>query len=217
VVDGRNLPQGNRPPRDIGSSASRLMQLIDGSHYQAKVSDQERRLIRLWIDSSANYAGTYACLGCGVYTVPLLPEVLINRCGGCHGNEGKKKRLLNEYDLPSLCNLDRPDKSLLLRAPLAKAAGGLGICEGDVFQNTGDADYQRLLAAVQVGARELAEGKRFEMPGFRPNRHYLREMQRFGFLPADLKPEDPVDYYAADQDYWKSFWWQPTPEPAGGE
>ena len=30
VADGRN-GLGNRPPRDIGSSASRLMQLMDGS------------------------------------------------------------------------------------------------------------------------------------------------------------------------------------------
>jgi hypothetical protein len=48
------------------------------------------------------------------------------------------------------------------------------------------------------------------MPGFRPNRHYIREMQRFGFLPKDLGPDDPIDHYATDQAYWASFWWRPA-------
>ena len=53
VADGRNEPIGNRPPRTIGSSASRLMRLIDGSHYEAKLSDEEQKVVRLWIDASA--------------------------------------------------------------------------------------------------------------------------------------------------------------------
>jgi cytochrome c553 len=210
MADGRNQPFGNRPPRTIGSSASRLMQLIDGSHYGAKLSDHERRVVRLWIDASAPYAGTYASLGCGVYSVPLSIPTLVNRCAGCHKKDGKGKLMLEEYTLQSLCNLDRPDKSLMLRAPLAKEAGGLGICEPIVFATTGDADYQNLRAALQAGAAALAQGKRFDMPGFRPNRHYIREMQRFGFLPKDLGPDDPIDHYATDQAYWASFWWRPA-------
>ncbi|MFH1265134.1 MAG: polysaccharide lyase family protein, partial [Planctomycetota bacterium] len=38
VSDGRN-GLGNRAPRTIGSSASRLMTLVDGSHYEAKLSE----------------------------------------------------------------------------------------------------------------------------------------------------------------------------------
>jgi hypothetical protein len=52
------------------------------------------------------------------------------------------------------------------------------------------------------------------MPGFRPNKFYIREMQRFGFLPQDLSPSDPVDPYATDEAYWQSFWWQPRHEGA---
>ena len=32
VADGRNYT-GNTPPRTVGSSASRLLRLVDGSHY----------------------------------------------------------------------------------------------------------------------------------------------------------------------------------------
>ncbi len=210
VADGRNQPFGDRAPRTIGSSASRLMKLIDGNHYDAKLSDHERQLIRLWIDSSATYAGTYASLGCGMYTVPVPGETLQGRCLKCHKGPDKERPIaVKGHSLESLCNLDRPPKSLLLRAPLAKSAGGLELCGPAVFQDTQDPDYQKLLAAVQVGARQLAEGKRFDMPGFQPNRFYLREMRRWGFLPMGLQPQEPIDYYAVDQAYWKSFWWQP--------
>jgi hypothetical protein len=207
VADGRNEPYGNRPPRSIGSSASRLMQLIDGSHYDAKLSEQERKVIRLWIESSAAYAGTYASLGCGIYPVHLPVPELTRRCLACHGEDGKAKSALQGRNLQALCNLDRPEKSLVVRAPLAKQAGGLGICGEDVFTNKEDADYRRILASIETAAGELAAGRRFDMPGFRPNQYYIREMQRFGFLPQNLMPDEKIDYYATDQAYWESFWW----------
>ena len=47
------------------------------------------------------------------------------------------------------------------------------------------------------------------MPGFRPTKHYIREMQRYGILPADLPPTGPIDPYATDKAYWDSFDYQP--------
>jgi len=44
------------------------------------------------------------------------------------------------------------------------------------------------------------------MPGFKPNAAYIREMKKFGILPETLTPEDPVDPYATDEKYWRSFW-----------
>jgi hypothetical protein len=41
VADGRNQPYSNRAPRTIGSSASRLMGFLDGSHHGARLSDLE--------------------------------------------------------------------------------------------------------------------------------------------------------------------------------
>jgi hypothetical protein len=35
-------------------------------------------------------------------------------------------------------------------------------------------------------------------------------MKRFGILPEALNPaQGPIDVYATDQAYWKSFWFQP--------
>lgn len=248
VSDGRNEPAGNRPPRTIGSSASRLLRYLDGSHYRAKLTDDERRLVRLWIDAGAVYAGTYAALGSGMYPVEFPVARMEARCGSCHGHQPPKPQIGRGlyfrfgtngpalplvhafgdlarirgamgyykfgYALPpqALCNLSRPEKSVLLRAPLAKRAGGLEWCGQAVFADTTDADYRELLGSVQTAAQLHAAGKRFDLPGFRPNDYYLRALQRYGVLPADLAPDAPLDGYAADRAYW-----QAVLTPAAGE
>ena len=247
ISDGRNEKYGDRPPRTIGSSASPLLKLLDGSHYDAKPSERERKVVRLWIETSAVYAGTYAALGSGMDPVAFPIAVMEKRCGGCHGAEPPAKSrigtglyfrfgdagpylpLVHEFtDLQkirgsigyykfgsarppqSFSNLTRPEKSLLVRAPLSPQSGGLGLCEPTVFSDTDDPDYQTILAAILDAARRHQESKRFDMPGFRPNVYYIRMMQRYGILPADLSPDEPVDVYATDQAYWKSFWHDPA-------
>ena len=218
VVDGRNQPFGNRPPHSYGSAASRLMKLVDGSHYGARLSPQETKLVRLWIETSATYPGTYAALGCGFYPVHMPYGPLRQVCGKCHGREvsdqyGKRvvldfPRAWGERAEP-VANLSRPEKSYVLLAPLAKQAGGLGLCKEPVFKSTDDPLYRETLAAIRDAHDRLMAGKRFDMPGFRPNDHYIREMQRFGFLPKNLKPTEPIDCYAIDRAYWNSFYYQP--------
>ena len=112
VADGRNA-HGNHPPRTIGSSASKLITRIDGSHYDVIVSPQEATIIRLWLDSGAVANGTYAIMDGGT------PES--------------------------------------------------------------------------------------------PSPHYIREMKRYGILPHDLDAAaDPIDVYATDEAYWRSFWHNPA-------
>ena len=72
-----------------------------------------------------------------------------------------------------------------------------------------DLDYQEILTAIADAAEQLQERKRFDMPGFCPNEHYVREMRRFGFLSKDLGTDDPIDVYATDRAYWESFWHVP--------
>ena len=90
------------------------------------------------------------------------------------------------------------------------------MCKETVFASTDDPLYQKILAAIQDAHRRLNQHKRFDMPGFRPNEHYIREMQRFGFLPKDLGPNDPVDIYAVDKAYWDSFHYEPQVRVADG-
>jgi hypothetical protein len=114
IADGRNA-HGNRPPRTMGSSASKLMQRIDGRHYDVRVTPPEAKLIRLWLDSGAAANGTYAVM------------------------------------------------------------------------DGGTADQ--------------------------PSPNYIREMQRYGVLPAAAAAGLPVDGYATDEAYWRTFWYQPGTAP----
>ena len=58
-------PIGNDTPYTTFSYASPLMKKIDGSHHDVKLTAEEQKTVRLWIDSAANYAGTYASYGTG--------------------------------------------------------------------------------------------------------------------------------------------------------
>jgi len=189
------------------------------------------------------------------------------RCAGCH--HGKQcplpRSLADENGLsfwspdmndPRLrhsrhivFNLSRPEKSLVLLAPLARAAGGYEICRGPQASRTGiqpverphgqnaratpgrpevlphtdpaavgspifadrtDADYRAILTMCEAGRRRLDQIKRFDMPGFRPRPEYLREMKRFGVLPASLDlDKDPINVYSLDRRYWALFGWKP--------
>jgi mono/diheme cytochrome c family protein len=229
--------------------------MVDGSHYEVKLTTVEWRTLWLWIESGAPYVGSYAGLRnteqqevAGTAPGAVFgqhQEVLQRRCANCHsvGSEaenaakplpypkewseqnkkiagrptGAYERVLLKddpiarYSTHALLNFTRPELSPLLLAPLAKAAGGLESC-GIVFRDRTDPDYKSLLAGLRKGQALLDAEPRFGAPGFKPNRQYVREMKRFGVLPAafDLT-KNPLDVFQTDQSYWKSLWYQPLP------
>jgi hypothetical protein len=164
-------------------------------------------------------------------------EAMNRRCDSCHQGPSRLPHALSDENTPSfwrpnwsdrrlhlsrhvVFSLTRPEQSLVLLAPLARKAGGYGACKDpktgqggevvEVFGNTNDADYQKILAAIRRGKRTLDEITRFDMPGFRPTPYYVREMKRYGVLPDSLDAaKDPIDVYATDRAYWRSLWWQP--------
>ncbi|MBE3071223.1 MAG: PD40 domain-containing protein [Planctomycetes bacterium] len=241
VADGRNQ-FGNRPPRAMGAAASRLLTKISGAHHDVKVTDHERKMLWYWIESGAVYPGTYAAPGSGMvggYVENAIQridldwpaaktgmETIARRCGGCH-NKGQPLPSSATHDAKGhtrhlVYNLTRPEKSVLLLGPLAKAAGGYGTCQArtpppkpgekapEVFADTADPDYLKILASIQEAKGWLDAHKRFDMPGFRPYDPYVREMKRYGILAESVGPNDPIDPYATDRAYWKSLWYQPV-------
>jgi hypothetical protein len=123
-------------------------------------------------------------------------------------------------------NLSRPEKSLILLAPLASDAGGYALCRQrdekgassepvTVFADANDPDYQKILTLCREGKQHLEQIKRFDMPGFRPTPGYIREMQRYGILARDLPEDAVIDVYATDRAYWRSLWWRPTTTAVG--
>jgi hypothetical protein len=252
ISDGRNLPRSNYAPRTLGSSASRLLTLLDGMNHGVKATPFQKKMLRLWIDSGAAYPGTYAALGCGmigdyaenqeIHTGEDWPatqaaaKVIQQRCAACHSEPARllPQSLADERGVsfwqPSLedprlltsrhivFNLSRPEKSLILLAPLAESAGGWGLCREPktrepvtVFADKSDPGYRDLLALCIAGKDSLAQGtRRFDMPGFRPRADWVREMKRFGILPADGDPAAPLDCYAVERRYWESLWYKPA-------
>jgi hypothetical protein len=104
-----------------------------------------------------------------------------------------------------LFNLNHPAKSLILRAPLGKEAGGLGWCrregtdDGAVFTGKDDPDYRMLLETARDAADRI---NAVDLPGFAPHEHYWRQMKRFGIVPDDFNPDgDPYDLRQIDARY----------------
>ncbi len=248
-VDGRNQPKSNLAPRSIGSSASPLIKKFNGSHYNAKATEHELNMIRYWIESGAPYPGTYAALGCGMIggyaenkqdqsdtrwpSTIAAAEAVRQRCVQCHDKSLPLPLALSDnrnippwdarpgYVLRHLVyNLTRPEKSLILLAPLSKQAGGYGLCKPVnnnttqnepliVFADTNDLDYQKILTLCVAGSKQLDTIKRFDMQDFQPRPAYVREMKRYGILPKDIAADAAIDIYATDREYWQSLWYKP--------
>jgi hypothetical protein len=250
--DGRNQPRSNYAPRRLGSATSRLLSLLDGSHYGVKADPHQKTMLRLWIETGAAYPGTYAALGSGMIggyleeqqidtdadwpAAKAAADVIGRRCVSCHDSRSRRlpSNLSDELGVtlwqsdlmersPSnsrhlVYNLTRPEKSLILLAPLSEAAGGFGLCRepatrqpATVFASTSDADYQQLLALCAAGKARLDAIKRFDMPEFRPPKEWMREMKRYGILPAAVKSDEPINVYATERSYWRSLWHTPSP------
>lgn len=64
-------------------------------------------------------------------------------------------------------NLTHPEWSQMLTAPLAKEAGGLGLCRNaedkPIFSDSADADYRAIFLALEKGKRMLERNPRVDM------------------------------------------------------
>ena len=153
-------------------------------------------------------------------------QVVRKRCWSCHATPGTigdgtgirfhkkddpRNRHCWRFSRHIIFNLTRPEKSFYLMAPLAKEAGGLGLCTNAqgkaVFASKDDPDYKKLLALVEDAKSILDSDPRFDMPNFCPNPEYLREMKRYGILPTDTDPAKcRIDPYETDRRYWSLDW-----------
>ncbi|MDR1492008.1 MAG: hypothetical protein LBT05_04725 [Planctomycetaceae bacterium] len=229
--DNRNRPESNFPPYTIGAAASRLYQLIEREHEGAKLSAQEKKIVKYWLEAGANYAGTYAANGTGLIgwyyrnkntqndlgwqESAAMREAIARRCDKCHTQE-KNLRIAHNlsddggrFNRHTIFNLTSPEKSNVLRAPLSKAAGGTQRCPEIVFADKNDPDYQAIFAGIERGRRYiLEESNRFDMKPFIANTPYIREMIRYGILPPNHDPRQPIDPYQTDRRYWESLWYR---------
>lgn len=252
-ADGRNQPRSNYDPRTLGSSASRILKMLDGSHHGVRTTAHQKKMLRLWIESAAAYPGTYAALGCGMIgnyaennqvntgadwpATRAAADVIQQRCASCHNKPSRvlPRSLADERGVsfwqPSLddprlntsrhivYNLTRPEKSLIVLAPLSETAGGWGLCRdletrapANVFADRNDPGYEKLLGLCVAGKEFLEGNTRFDMTNFRPRTDWVREMHRYGILPDCVTPDDVKDVYTVERAYWASLWYRPHAE-----
>ena len=129
-TDNRNRAVGSLPPRSMGSGASRILTMLDGDHHDVRATEQERRMLRLWIDVGAPYPGTYAALGSGSIggyaenqlvnddtqwpTTRAGAEVIDRRCADCHQAEMVLPRSMSDERGVSFWRFDIQDPRLRL-------------------------------------------------------------------------------------------------------
>ena len=166
-------------------------------------------------------------------------SVLNKRCRQCHGlgkevaplpltmSEQERVELRKNLDIAPyervvreddyrfcphiLLNMSRPEHSPLLGL-LPKGAEGWGSCQYQ-FGGTNDPDYLSLLETIWKHKRRADQVPRYGMPGFKPNRQYIREMKKFGVLSPEFDlNQEPIDVFETDRRYWNLFWYRPDSE-----
>ncbi|MDR0521557.1 MAG: hypothetical protein LBH00_06860 [Planctomycetaceae bacterium] len=116
----------NKP---AGNTLNNAVNLNKANPHAGLLTKQERELLFAWIDTNGIYFGTWD------YSSPpqLKPYVQVrnelinvmkqNRCAECHADA---KGNISRFD--NWINLEKPELSLILRAPLKTESGGLQLC-----------------------------------------------------------------------------------------
>ncbi len=143
-------------PRTHGSGAAPLAQRLVDGHGDARLTRAERDLLMAWIDSNGLYHGTWDSTASGCATKgwkatreSLIAEMQRAGCVRCHGDEkGGVTRFEEDW-----MNLEQPELSRILRAPLEVGPDGfgLGLCRGRGV----DAKQQRIRQLVDGYAHSV--------------------------------------------------------------
>ena len=173
------------PPRAHGSGAAPLAKLLMQNHGGVTLARAERDLLMAWIDSNGLYHGTWDSTASGCATKPwqatraaLIVEMRAADCMRCHGDQ-KGNPLLFEEDW---MNLENPELSRILRAPLTPGATGLGL--GFCRDRLVNPKRQRVCQLVDGYAHAVQPVKAFA---------------RRTYLPPD-RSGTPVSSYSSTQD-----------------
>jgi hypothetical protein len=157
-------------PRQHGSGAAPLARLLVNGHEGRipNLTRQERDLVMAWIDSNGLFHGSwdYTEHGCAVKQWPatklaLAVQMQSAGCLKCHGENGQPDRFESDW-----FNLEKPEFSRILRAPLPKdAAGfGLGLCR----DRKADPQKQRIRLLVSGYAHAVQPVEKFPRRSYAP-------------------------------------------------
>ena len=159
-------------PKAWGSPRSKLADVLRSGHPDTngaprlKMESRDIRRVLAWIDLNVPYYGTSETThpetrGCRQLLPADLEKTLADvakrRCAECH-DSGKIPRQF-------WTRIVNPQMNNFLLAPLAKDAGGSGVCGKAVFQSADDPDYQAILRTFDPVLAQLRERPRTDMAG----------------------------------------------------
>jgi mono/diheme cytochrome c family protein len=162
------------PPLAFGSHKSKLVDVLRNGPCgtRARLGDEDWLRLVTWIDANAPYHDGF--LNKRPATAPYdlaadqelagkIAAVHAKRCGGCH-QPAEISRL-------DWIDLDRPQESLFLTAPLSKNAAGTERCREVVYKSQTDPDYQSLRKLVEAVVEKAWASPRRDLKAFgRPPR-----------------------------------------------
>ena len=162
------------PPLAYGAHASKLFQAMDSpaQRKRGRLTADERLRMTMWMDANAPYHDRFVNKRASQKAYDIasdkaltqqLMAVQERRCGACH-----KAAAVSRLDW---IDLQQPDHTLFLRAPLNKSAGGSQSCQGEVYKDASDPDYQSLRELVAAAVRKAWAFPRRDLQAWRTSDH----------------------------------------------
>jgi hypothetical protein len=151
------------PPLAYGSHRSKLLAVLGDENHAGEVAlgAEERLRLAMWIDANAPYHDRFVNKRAErtAYNLPGDPELVdrltafhARRCAACHAP--------GDVSRTDWIDIQRPDRSLFLSAPLARQAGGGAKCSEPVYRDADDPEYQAVQALVRAAVDRLWEHPR---------------------------------------------------------
>ena len=145
------------PPLAYGAHASKLFKSLDSpaQRKRGRLSADELLRMTMWMDANAPYHDRFVNKRANEKAYDIATDKTLaqqitavqeRRCGACH-----KAAEVTRLDW---IDLQQPERTLFLRAPLSKTAGGTESCKAPVYKDTSDPDYQSVRELVTAAARK---------------------------------------------------------------
>ncbi len=152
----------------FGSHRSKLVEVLRAGacSKRAKLSEEEWYRLVTWIDANAPYHDGFVNKRPAEppYSLPNDQELLgqiaavhARRCGGCHKPQ--------EVTRADWIDLHRPERSLMVLAPLASTAGGTAKCSPAVYEDQDDPDYKEVRRLIEAAVRRAWRYPRRDLRG----------------------------------------------------
>jgi hypothetical protein len=154
------------PPLAYGAHASKLFKALDSPAQRKRSPLTADELLRMtmWMDANAPYHDRFVNKRANEKAYDIATDKALaqkiavvqeRRCGACH-----KTAEVTRLDW---IDLQHPEHTLFLRAPLSKSAGGTESCKAPVYKDASDPDYQSVRELVTTAARKAWQSPRRDL------------------------------------------------------